>query len=158
MQSPLTDDLPTAVLKLETMGAILCLQPQQMATPPNQIHSQIFVTLASLQLAPLVSFYSALLATSPTLHTATYAEFQLSGLRLAIFTPKVDHVAEFSAATSGAMSLCLEVGDLVGAIARCENIGHPPSSPTMTTSHGQEIYAYDPDGNRLILHQAASKL
>ncbi len=128
-----------------------------MATPPNQIHSQIFVTLASLQLAPLVSFYSALLATSPTLHTAIYAEFQLSGLRLAIFTPKADHVAEFAAATSGAMSLCLEVGDLVGAIARLKEIGYPPAGPVMTTSHGQEIYAHDPDGNRLIVHQSASK-
>ena len=128
-----------------------------MATSSHPIHSQIFVTLSSLQLAPLVSFYSALLATSPTLHTATYAEFQLSGLRLAIFTPKADHVAEFAAATSGAMSLGLEVGDLVGAIARLKNIGYPPSGQVMTTSHGQEIYAYDPDGNRLIVHQSASE-
>lgn len=128
-----------------------------MASPPHQIHSQIFVTLASLQLAPLVSFYSDFLATSPALHTATYAEFQLSGLRLAIFTPKADHVAEFAAATSGAMSLCLEVGDLVGAIAQLKEIGYPPSSAIMTTSHGQEIYAYDPDGNRLIVHQSDSK-
>lgn len=126
-----------------------------MTLPTSHFCGQIFVTLASLQLEQLVGFYQGLLAIAPTLHTATYAEFHSVGLKLAIFTPKADQAAEFAAATSGSMSLCLEVDDLVEAIARLKNIGYLPPGNIMTTSHGQEIYAYDPDGNRLILHQAA---
>ncbi len=126
-----------------------------MTLPTSSFCSQIFVTLASLQLEQLVGFYREFLAIAPTLHTTTYAEFHLSGLKLAIFSPKADQVAEFAAATSGSMSLCLEVDDLAGAIARLKHIGYPPPGNIMTTSHGKEIYAYDPDGNRLILHQAA---
>ncbi|MGL4621884.1 MAG: VOC family protein, partial [Chroococcidiopsis sp.] len=33
-------------------------------------------------------------------------------------------------------------------------IGCPPLGQIVTASHGREIYAYDPDGNRIILHQA----
>ncbi|NJM98429.1 MAG: glyoxalase [Phormidesmis sp. RL_2_1] len=102
-------------------------------------------------------FYSKLLAVEPTLNTPTYAEFQLAGLRLAIFIPKADNADEFAAATSGPMSLCLEVDNLAGAIAHLSSIGYPPPGDIMHTSHGQEIYAYDPDGNRLILHQPKSQ-
>jgi hypothetical protein len=55
------------------------------------------------------------------------------------------------------MSLCLEVEDIYGAIAHLTAIGYPPPGSLMTTSHGREIYGYDPDGNRLILHQGASE-
>jgi hypothetical protein len=52
------------------------------------------------------------------------------------------------------MSLCVEVADLDAAIARLVAIGYPPPGDMLTASHGREIYAYDPDGNRLILHEA----
>ncbi|MBA2747243.1 MAG: hypothetical protein H0U45_00545 [Tatlockia sp.] len=52
------------------------------------------------------------------------------------------------------MSLCLEVEDLASAIAYLINIGYPPPGEIVTASHGKEIYACDPDGNRLILHQS----
>jgi len=51
------------------------------------------------------------------------------------------------------MSLCLEVADLEGAIAHLTQLGYPPSGAIITASHGREVYAYDPDGNWLILHQ-----
>ncbi|MBD0267928.1 MAG: VOC family protein, partial [Cyanobacteria bacterium Co-bin8] len=47
-----------------------------------------------------------------------------------------------------------EVVDLEGAIAHLTTLGYPPPGPVMIASHGREIYAYDPDGNRLILHQS----
>ena len=53
----------------------------------------------------------------------------------------------------GGMSLCLEVKDLEGAIAHLVAIGYPTSGEIIVASHGREIYAYDPAGNRLILHQ-----
>lgn len=83
-----------------------------------------------------------------------YAEFQLPGLRLGIFKPRADQVDQFSAASSGGMSLCLEVVDLEGAIAHLTALGYAPPEPMLTASHGREVYAYDPDGNRLILHQS----
>ena len=118
--------------------------------------TEIFVTLASSQTALLTDFYKLLTDTEPTVSSSRYAEFQLHRLRLAIFTPKGDNAAEFAAPNSGAMSLCLEVDDLDAAIARLTHLGYPPSGDIMHAAHGKEIYAYDPDGNRLILHQAAA--
>ena len=118
--------------------------------------AEVFVAIASQKIERQVAFYSQLLSVSPKSRTPTYAEFRLSGLRLAIFTPNEQNAAEFLASSSGPLSLCLEVGDLGEAIAHLKNIGHAPPDEIMHTSHGQEIYAYDPDGNRLILHQSPS--
>jgi len=123
-----------------------------MQTPT--ISQSAFITLASVNLAAQVEFYSAFLAIAPQPHAPTYAEFELPGLRLAIFSPKPSSAAEFTAANSGAMSICLEVNDLNSAIARLKDLGHSPPKEIMHTSHGDEVYAYDPDGNRLILHQS----
>jgi hypothetical protein len=118
-------------------------------------YSEIFVALARTQIARQVNFYSTLLASSPKLQTASYAEFHLLGLRLALFTPKANHQLEFTAAHSGAMSLCLEVSDLERLIDHLKTLGYAPPGKIIYSSHGQEIYAYDPDGNRIILHQSA---
>lgn len=119
-------------------------------------YTAALVTLASVDTAKLVLFYTQLLAQEPAAHIPNvYAEFQLPGLRLGIFRPKQMHRAEFESAKSG-MSLCLEVNDLKGAIAHLNALGYPPPGEILTSSHGIEIYAYDPDGNRLILHQSVS--
>ncbi|MBD1918538.1 glyoxalase [Phormidium sp. FACHB-322] len=116
-----------------------------------------FVALASVNFEQLVGFYGELLNQSARPYQRDrYAEFQLPGLRLAIFKPKADQVAQF-VASSGAMSLCLEVTDLAGAIARLTDLGYAPPAPVLTASHGREVYAYDPDGNRLILHQGLAE-
>lgn len=113
-----------------------------------------FITLSSTEFEPLVEFYGALLGQRAKPYQADrYAEFCLPGLRLAIFRPRGDQAARFKAPHSGAMSLCLEVVDLGTAIALLTHLGYPPPEPIMTASHGREVYAYDPDGNRLILHQ-----
>ncbi|MEL7053212.1 MAG: VOC family protein [Cyanobacteria bacterium J06588_5] len=125
------------------------------------MQSAAFVTLASTQLEKQVEFYSLFLSLAPRVNTPTYAEFQLSGLKLAIFSPKEDHVTEFYgdhalSAVRGPMSLCLEVEDLEGAITLLTTLGFAPPGDIIHASHGQEVYAYDPDGNRLILHQSPS--
>ncbi|MEH2113797.1 VOC family protein [Nostoc sp.] len=56
--------------------------------------------------------------------------------------------------TKSKISLCLEVSNLEDAIAHLTSLGYPPPGEISIASHGREIYAYDPDGNRLILHQA----
>lgn len=118
-------------------------------------YTAVFVTLASVDINKLVLFYTQLLGQEPQPHMPNiYAEFQLPSLRLAIFKPKENNQSEFNNTGSG-MSLCLEVSDLAAAIAHLTALGYPPSGETLTASHGKEIYAYDPDGNRLILHQSA---
>ncbi|MEA5450644.1 VOC family protein [Leptolyngbya sp. CCNP1308] len=116
-----------------------------------------FVALASVNFDRLVSFYSDLLnQPAQPYQRDRYAEFRLPGLRLAIFKPNPDQTSQFAAPSSGAMSLCLEVTDLERAIAHLTQLGYAPPGPGLTASHGREIYAYDPDGNRLILHQSSA--
>lgn len=116
-----------------------------------------FVTLATPNLAALVQFYSQLFDQTPQpLIPNVYAEFHLPMLRLGLFQPKPHHQSEFTAPSSGGMSLCLEVESLEEAIAQFTRLGCPPPGSVITASHGREIYAYDPDGNRLILHQGKS--
>ena len=113
-----------------------------------------FITLASVNIESLVDFYTQLLGQAPTSYIPNiYAEFQLPGLQLGIFKPKVTNKQEFESGKSG-MSLCLEVQDLESAVAHLTSLGYPPPGEILTASHGKEIYAYDPEGNRLILHQS----
>jgi hypothetical protein len=116
-------------------------------------YTEAFITLASVNLAKLVFFYTELLMQEPKSYIPNvYAEFLLHGLRLAIFKPKETNQSEFEAINSG-MSLCLEVTNLEQAIAHLNSLGYPPPGNILTASHGREIYAYDPDGNRIIFHQ-----
>ena len=122
-----------------------------------------FVTVASDQVEVLVEFYTRLFSQAPqTESPGIYAEYEVPGLRLAIFKPSTSHQREFlesrgGGESRGTMSLCLEVEDIYGAIAHLTAMGYPPPGDIITASHGREIYGYDPDGNRLILHQGASE-
>ncbi|MBD1807842.1 VOC family protein [Microcoleus sp. FACHB-SPT15] len=121
-------------------------------------YREAFVTLAATEPETLVQFYTLLLNQEPKPYIPNvYAEFQLSGLRLAIFKPKESHQHEFADSSQSGMSLCLEVNDLEDEIACLTRLGYPPPRDITTASHGREIYAYDPQGNRLILHQSSSK-
>lgn len=119
------------------------------------IYPEVFVTLATHQVDKLVTFYQSLLDIAPSVFvSAKYAELRLVGVKLAIFQPQTTHFSEFASPTGAAMSLCLEVNNLDTAIAHLVTLGYPPPGQVITASHGREIYAYDPDGNRLILHQS----
>lgn len=117
---------------------------------------EAFVTLATPDLNILVEFYTQFLGIQPqSLIPNIYAEFQLPGLKLGIFQPKLTQVSEFSHQANTGISLCLEVVNLENAIAILSRLGYPPPGKILTASHGREIYAYDPMGNRLILHQSS---
>lgn len=117
--------------------------------------SQAFVTLAASDMEKMLAFYGQLLGRQPdAIAPQQYAEFQLPGLRLGIFKPKSCHAGEFESQSSGSMSLCLEVDDLERAIDHLQTLGYAPPGEIECASHGREIYAYDPQGNRLILHQS----
>lgn len=114
------------------------------------------ITLADLDREVLVKFYTKFLDLEPNPYIPnSYAEFQLPGLRLGIFKPKDSHKWEFANRAKTGMSLCLEVSDIETAIARIWALGYPPPGEIVTASHGREIYAFDPAGNRLILHQSS---
>lgn len=116
--------------------------------------TEAFVAIAAQDWPRAIAFYQALLDQSPQPYRENvYAEFHLPGLRLGIFKPGAQHRAEFAQPAQSALSLCLEVTDLEGAIAHLTHLGYPPPQPIVAASHGREVYAYDPEGNRLILHQ-----
>jgi predicted enzyme related to lactoylglutathione lyase len=116
----------------------------------------VFVAFADCDRGTLKAFYQALFGQGPSVEIPqVYAEFHLPGLRLGLFTPKEAHHDEFVSSSSGGMSLCLEVEDLEAAIAYMTQLGYPPPGEIQRASHGSEIYAYDPYGNRLILHESA---
>ncbi len=118
-------------------------------------YDQAFVTIATAKNDDLVNFYRQLFNLQPNPYIPeVYAEFQLKGLRLGIFQFSGVNQLEFANPLGSTMSICLEVLDLEMAIAHLHNIGYPPPGEIMTASHGREIYAYDPIGNRLILHQS----
>lgn len=119
----------------------------------NFQYTDALVTLAVINIENIRNFYTQLLNQAPINQIPNvYVEFQLSGLRLGIFQPKITNQQEFESGKSR-MSLCLEVTDLENAIAHLTSLGYPPPGEIITASHGREIYAYDPEGNRLILHQ-----
>jgi predicted enzyme related to lactoylglutathione lyase len=114
-----------------------------------------FVAIATPHMDRAIAFYQALLGQPPQPYQpGRYGEFHLPGLRLGVFTPRADHRSEFQAPSSGPMSLCLEVDDLEAAIAQVTALGYGLPGDVISASHGREVYATDPDGNRLILHSA----
>lgn len=114
-----------------------------------------FVAIADLDGHTLKQFYRALLQQDPVVDLPNvYAEFKLPGLRLGLFRPSNAHQAEFKDLSKGSMSLCLEVENIESAIAHLTTLGYPPIGQIQQASHGREIYVYDPQGNRLILHEA----
>lgn len=113
-----------------------------------------YLVLADSGNEALVRFYAALLGAEPDVQiSGVYAEFQLTAMRLGIFQPKAAHQAAFEAPSSGRMSLCFEVVDLNDAIAHMSELGYAPPHDILTSSHGREVHAFDPMGNRIIFYQ-----
>lgn len=118
-------------------------------------YNSVIVTIATVNFANIVRFYAQLLEQEPQkLIPLVYAEFQIPSLILGIFQPKPANELEFVTHCQSSISLCLEVNNLETAICDLTALGYPPPGAIYQASHGQEIYAYDPDGNRLILHQS----
>lgn len=118
-------------------------------------YTDAFVTIATIDIEKIILFYTDFLGDKPVkLIPKIYAEFQLSGVKIGIFKAKKTNESEFINSVKSKMSLCLEVSNLEDAIAHLTVLGYPPPGEITTASHGREIYAYDPDGNRIILHQS----
>jgi predicted enzyme related to lactoylglutathione lyase len=120
-----------------------------------------WVTLAAMDFERSLQFYRALLDQDPTSQIPNvYAEFQLAGLRLGIYRPRANELSSPAnqieeSSSFPTLSLCLEVENLERAIAHLSHLNCLLGA-VITAAHGQEIYAYDPDGNRLILFQPSA--
>ncbi|MEM7769156.1 MAG: VOC family protein [Cyanobacteria bacterium P01_A01_bin.37] len=116
---------------------------------------EAFIALAAEDFERIVGFYTQVFECEPQPYLANrYAEFRLPGVKLGVFKPTASHSPEFAAPAYSGWSLCIEVDDLDGAIAHIRNLGYAPPRSITTASHGREAYAYDPAGNRLILHES----
>jgi predicted enzyme related to lactoylglutathione lyase len=123
---------------------------------PALNYQRAWITIAPQDFAKSCDFYQQLLGKAPdrTLVRSDrliYAEFHLTGFNLGIYAPK-------GTLNSGrsTLSLCFQVENLEEAIALVTSLGYPPPGEIMKPSHGREVYAFDPDDNRLILYQANS--
>ena len=117
-----------------------------------------FVAISSTNFDLLVKFYAQLFGgEAQPYRPGVYAEFAIGSLRLGIFQPKSSNLPKQSEHHHGGMSICLEVTNLEQAIDKLSQLDYPPPGDIITASHGREIYAYDPDGNCLILHQSPDR-
>jgi catechol 2,3-dioxygenase-like lactoylglutathione lyase family enzyme len=113
-----------------------------------------FVTIGTIEFDRSIDFYTGLTGSPPAIYQSRrYAEFHFGGLRLAVFYPQASSADTFTPRLAGTVSICLAVDNLEAAISRLADLGYPPSGEIITSSHGREIYACDPDANRLILYQ-----
>ena len=121
-------------------------------------YSIAWVTIAAQDFERSQNFYKQLLKKEPDrtlgpVDRPIYAEFQLNGLRFGIYRPQPGHSAPLSSQLPNPMSICFQVKNLEQAIAHLASIGFPVAGKILTPRHGREVYAADPDGNRLILYQ-----
>ena len=116
-----------------------------------------FVTISAFDLEKMAQFYQQLFQQEPEeVVPHSYVEFHVGSLQLGIFRPHKDHKEEFATVGKNPMSICLEVDNLDAAIDRLKSLGYAPPGPIIHAAHGREIYAYDSEQNRLIIHQSKS--
>lgn len=112
------------------------------------------VALADRLEGRLGTFYRSLLGEPVRSLGSGYWEFELvGGLRLGVFRPQPGQDDRFGGGSSGDFSLCLEVVNLERAIAQVIDLGATVPAPIRVASHGREVDAIDPAGNRLILYE-----
>jgi predicted enzyme related to lactoylglutathione lyase len=114
--------------------------------------ARAFVSIAAIDWHKSVAFYQALSQAPPIVLMADrYAEFELAGLRIGIYSPR--RIEQVFPDPHPRLSLCLEVRRLEAALEHLRDLGELIPSGIHQVSHGREVYAYDPDGNRLILYE-----
>jgi catechol 2,3-dioxygenase-like lactoylglutathione lyase family enzyme len=109
------------------------------------------MTIATSHWQQSIAFYQTLLGLDPHAHQPDrYAEFRLPDLTLVLYSPKSQEQSHPDPYPS--LSLCLYVQDLDQAATILTSMGQA-DLVMQTSSHGREIYAADPDGNRVILYE-----
>ncbi|MDG3004450.1 VOC family protein [Paludisphaera mucosa] len=115
--------------------------------------AEAYTAIGSEDFERSIAFYSGLFGREPDERLGdVYGAFRMPGLHLGIFRPRRGGGGDFRNPTDrrGGLSLVLAVPSVERAAAEVGRLGGS-ASPAFETSHGREAYAYDPDGNRLIL-------
>lgn len=115
-----------------------------------------WVTIAAVEFDRSVEFYRYLFQQEPQIVTpAKYAVFETAGIRLGIYCPTEEESPEKAPITLfPAVSLCVQIENVEKAVKHLEPEAHV--GEVRSVSHGREAYAYDPDGNRIILYEPVS--
>ncbi|MBW4441914.1 MAG: hypothetical protein KME10_11885 [Plectolyngbya sp. WJT66-NPBG17] len=115
-----------------------------------------WVTIAAVQFNRSVQFYRHLFQQEPQVFAPQkYAEFETFGIRLGIYRPTAEESPEKAPITLfPAVSLCLQIENLESSIEHLDRVDAYVGE-IRSVSHGREAYAYDPDGNRIILYEPA---
>lgn len=116
--------------------------------------SPAFVALGSPNFAATMAFYEGLTGQPPQAYRPDrYGEFFLGDLKIAIFRPHPDHCTQFRQ-PAGSMGLCVPVPDLDQTLERLRDLPGARWGEVQVSSHGREVYCFDPAENRLIFYQA----
>jgi predicted enzyme related to lactoylglutathione lyase len=110
------------------------------------------ITIATIDWPATLRFYQDLLQLAPqVLQPDRYAEFGLPDCTMALYAPRATENPIPQPYPS--LSLCLHVNSLAAAIARLESLNIAIPEGIQHSTHGQEIYIADPNGNRIILYE-----
>jgi catechol-2,3-dioxygenase len=110
------------------------------------------ITIAPIDWPTSLQFYQDLLQMPPqVLQPDHYAEFQLDHCTIALYAPRSAETPIPQPYPS--LSLCLHVKSLTGAIAHLRSMNIAIPLGIQHSTHGQEIYIADPNGNRIILYE-----
>lgn len=105
---------------------------------------RVLVSIATADLARLEAFYTALFKAPPQFWQGDrYCEYHVANLRLGLYSSNNSRFVT----VASAMSLCVQVAELEPWLT--------PDMVVKTASHGREVEVYDPDGNRIVLHEPA---
>jgi predicted enzyme related to lactoylglutathione lyase len=122
--------------------------------------TEVFAAIGANDYSATVDFYRRLFGREPDERSRDiYVAFHLPGLHLGIFEPRASNRPEFLNPADGHSSLNLVLRVPHVEQARTElaalNPVRPPG-PIQPTNYGREFYAYDPEGNRLIVVERTS--
>lgn len=126
--------------------------------------TEVFAAIGANDYPATVNFYRTLFGREPDERVrATYVAFRLPGLHLGIFEPRPQNRPDFANPAEsqghGSLNLVLSVPDADQARSALAalNPARPPGL-IQPTRDGREFYAYDPEGNRLIVVERAGAL
>lgn len=118
-------------------------------------YTEAFIAIGASDFPAVVDFYRRLFGREPDERIRdVYAAFRPPGLHLGIFAPNGANRSEFAnpPGVGGGLSLVLGVADVDRARQELAALNPlRPPGPIESTRHGREFYAYDPDGNRVIV-------
>jgi catechol-2,3-dioxygenase len=111
------------------------------------------ITIAPIDWSISLTFYQNLLQRPPqVLQPDRYAEFRLDHCTIALYAPRLAETPILQQPYPS-LSLCLHVKSLTAAIAHLQSFNIAIPLGIQHSTHGQEIYIADPNGNRIILYE-----